>query len=288
MAETISVASRELAESTIHLLIGSLSGNLNAFPDLVEGVQLSIAWQLLSDVQESFVLKARGDVGRDGIRWAPLSREYLAYGRRFGTGEQAELKRAAGLVVTDKNGKPTTAPFRYAPGKKKGLLTADQLKKWRGFYAFMLARMSARVPLPEAKRIAAGYAWNQMKKRGAQTKLNVYGTRQVEILRDTSVLFNSLSPFAVIDYDFVDQFSVLASQVPKDAQILQAIRGGVRVGTNVPYAASHHYGDNKRGIPARPFWPADGLPQVWRDNMADVMKEATLSALKHALRRVAA
>jgi len=287
VAQTISVATRELAEDTIHLLIGSLSGQLNAFPDLVEGVQLSIAWEFLSNVQESFIMKARGEVGIDGIRWKPLSRKYLAYSRRFGTGEQAELKRAAGLVRTDKNGKATTAPFRFAPGGKKGLLTADQLKQWRRFYSVMLARMLASTDEAEAKRIAAGYAWNQMKKRGAQTKLNVYGSRQVEILRDTSVLFNSLSPFSMIDTDYVSEFSLLSTQNPRDAQILQTVRGGVRVGTSVPYAATHHYGDGRRGVPARPFWPED-LPVQWRENMADVLKRAVLSATVHALRRVAA
>lgn len=287
MAETISVATRELAESTIHLLIGSLSGQLNAFPDLVEGVYVSIAWQFLSDVQESFILKARGDVGIDGIRWQYLSRKYLAYGRRFGPGEQAELKRAAGLVTTDKKGKPTTAPFRYAPGKKKGLLTAAQLKKWRGFYSFMLARMMVTKPVEEAKRIAAGWAWNKLKQQGAQTKINVFGGRKVEMLRDTSVLFNSLSPVAEPLGEMVDIMGRLAAEYPKDAQILQTIRGGVRVGTNVPYAASHHYGDGKRGIPARPFWPQD-LPIAWRDNMAEVMKDATKFAMVRALERVSA
>lgn len=287
MSYTISVATRELAESTIHLVIGSLAGKLNAFPDLVEGVYVSVAWQFLSDVQESFVMKARSEVGVDGIRWKYLSREYLAYGRRFGSNEQSQLKRAAGLVTTDKNGKASTAQFRFAPGGKKGLLTAAQLKQWRKFYAFMLARMLAGGrDEGEAKRIAAGYAWNQMKARGAETKLNVYGSRQVEMLRDTNVMFNSLSPMGSAIGEYVDTIGQLAG-VAKNDQILQTIRGGVRVGTTVPYAASHHYGDGRRGIPARPFWPEE-LPPQWRDNMTDVLKEATKFATIRALERVSA
>lgn len=282
------VESKELAEDVIYNVIGALSGNINAFPDLVEGVHIAIGWQLLSDVQESFILKARGEVGLDGIRWQYLSKKYLAYGRRFGTSEQADLKRAAGLVTTDKNGKATTAPFRYAPGGKKGLLTASQLKKWRKYYGMMLGRLSVRMDLETAKRIAAGWAWNKMKAEGAATKLDVFGTRKVEMLRDTSVLFNSLSPIYALDVQFVDTLGQLSRENPKSGQILENMRDGVRVGTSVPYAGSHHYGDNRRGIPARPFWPSEGLPAAWRDNLRDVMKDATKHAIIYALRRAAA
>ncbi len=151
--------------------------------EIVQGVFLAIGFAALSDIHADFVRKARGDVGEDGNKWPRLSPKYLAYGRRFGPGEQSRLKAAAGLGRANSK----------APGGNSGLLTASQLKRWRQIYGTRLARFAASMPLAQAKAKAAAIAWATLKAEGAKTKLEVYGNRQVEVLRDTGILLNSLS-----------------------------------------------------------------------------------------------
>jgi hypothetical protein len=143
------------------------------------GFRLRLAVAFLSKVKQAFIVKSRGGTDDAGMTWPPLTREYLAYGRRFGKGEQAALKKAAGL--DRKN-------------NKRGLLTAAQNKRWKAIYAQSLKWLAAQLPFGEAKAEAGAIAWAKLKSEGAKTKLDVFGSRQVEILRDTGVMFNSLSP----------------------------------------------------------------------------------------------
>lgn len=203
---------------------------------IARGFLLVMGTSALQDIKQAFITKARGGTDEMGVTWPKLSKKYLAYGRRFGPGEQSALKEAAGL------GKG----HRLAPGGKKGLLSQEQLKRWRQIYGHKLNRLLLSLPEKQAKARAAQIAWTVVKKEGAKTKLEVYGNRNVEILRDTGILFNSLSP-----------------GVPDN--VLQGLDGSVIVGTNVPYAASHQYGDKKRGIPRRQIFPDNDeqVPDVW-------------------------
>ncbi len=66
--------------------------------------------------------------------------------------------------------------------------------------------------------------------------------------------------------------------------MFSVIENGVIVGTNVPYAASHNFGDPKRGIPARPFIPhPDRVPTVWLQRWLRTGMTAVSHAMRYAL-----
>lgn len=248
-----------------------------ATPDqmnIARGVMLAVGFAALSDIKKAYITKARGGTDEMGIRWPRLSREYLAYQRRFGGGEQSRLKKAAGLGAGNK----------FAPGNKKGLLNKAQLEAWRAVYARNLARLSVSMSLPDAKALAAQRAWAYVKKRmNAKTMLEVFGDRQVEILRDTGILFNSLSP------------GVLSGSGPAAAyqkptlpggqeQVFQVEPGAVIVGTTVRYANAHQNGIR---VPRRQFLPenAQQIPQIWYDRWAKVAAQAFAVGIELMYRR---
>jgi len=226
-----------------------------------------LGFAALSDIKADFVKKARGGVGEDGVKWPPLSPRTLAYSRRFGPGEQTQLKTAAGLG----------RGHRHAP-VGTGLLDAAQLKRWKKYFSQALAWLATKYPINQAKSIAAGIAWNKIKAEGGKTKLEVYGHRDVEILRDTGVLLNSLSPGELGG-------NGASYAKPKGEgggdQVFSLLANGVIVGTTVKYAATHQYGDPKRKIPARPFLPARA-PQVWLDRWSGAFARALEVGLSDA------
>jgi hypothetical protein len=251
----------------IRSLIASLTGRERL--DAAAGVFLAMGVAALTEVHQDFIVKARGGVGSDGVKWPRLSRKTLAYSRRFGPGEAAALKRAAGL------GKG----HRFAPGDNKGLLTKAQLKQWRFFYSTLLAKYAATMPLSAAKAKAAAQAWVAMKNRGAKTKLEVYGDREHEVLRDTGILANSLSVGTISGYAY-NKPAVEGGE----SQIFELLENGVIVGTNVKYARSHHEG--LRGLPKRPIMPTDdNLPAEWSRRILDAGMRALAVAIEQSLQR---
>lgn len=254
------------ARAIINRFLAMITGNEIA-DNLAQGVFFAIGLAALIDIHQDFIRKAQGGVGDDGTSWPRLSPKTLAYSRRFGPGEQARLKGAAGLGRGN----------RFAPGGNKGLLSAKELKRWRQVYAMHLSRLLMTYPLTQAKSIAAGIAWNTVKAEGAKTKLEVYGNRAHEPLRDTGVLLNSLSPGYMIWGEY--------HKPQKDGgkeQIFQSLANGVIVGTNVPYAKVHNEGNPAKGIPARPFLPRV-VPQKWIDGWAEVGIQAVEIALARSL-----
>lgn len=196
---------------------------------LAQSLQLRCGVALLSQVQQDFLRKSRGQTGRDGIRWAPLKPATVAQ-RRITAAE----KRAAGLGRGNR--------FR-------GLLNAGQDRQWRRIFASRLARLRLTLPEDQAKATAARIAWAVLKAQGAPTRLGLFGHRRVDILRDTGELFRSLSP-GIEDRP---------SRAP--GQIFQVTPQGVLVGTNKK--VWHHRGIPGR-LPARPLWPLDGrIPPAW-------------------------
>lgn len=255
------------ASRLIRALLASLSGNARV--EAARGVFLAIGVATLTEIHQDFIVKARGGVGADGTKWQRLSPKTLAYSRRFGPGEQAKLKREAGLG----------RGHRFAPGTNTGLLSAAELKQWRQIYASRLAKFAATMPLSEAKAKAAAIAWATMKQRGAKTKLEVYGNREHEVLRDTGVLANSLSVGMISG----DEYQRPSSD-GGDQQVFKLLENGVIVGTNVKYARAHHEGLN--GLPKRPILPADNaIPQAWLDRIVDAGMRALATAIELSLAR---
>ena len=270
MADIITFrGARAEAARIVRATVASLVGA--ARTEVAQGVFIAVGMAALSDIHADFIRKARGEVGEDGNRWKRLDPKTLAYSRRFGPGEQAALKRAAGLGPAN----------RFAPGNGKGLLTAAELKRWRKYYAMHLGRLAARYPLAQAKAIAAGIAWNKLKEEGAKTKLEVYGNREHEALRDTGVLFNSLSVGSISGSQYRKP-----SKNGGEEQIFEMLENGVVIGTNVAYAKTHNEGDRKRGIPERRFLPKDDqVPDVWLDRWLNAGMRALSVGIAQSIER---
>lgn len=264
---------RQEASRVVRALVASLLGKSapGQAAELARGVFFSIGFAALSDIQGDFVNKSRGGTGADGETWPPLSEKYLAYGRRFGPGERTALKASAGLG----------RQHAYAPGGKDGLLSKAELRRWRGIYAHLLARFAVDMPLGEAKAKAAAIAWNRLKASGAKTKLEVFGHREVDILRDTSVLLNSLSMGRLVGSEYAKPAGDGGEQ-----QIFEPLANGIAVGTRVIYARTHNEGDPKRGIPKRQFIPpSNKIPAAWLSRWADVGMQAVAHAVSIQLGR---
>ena len=250
MAKVYFRGSRGLARTIASRLVLILTGREYDTHGVARGVFNAIGFSALSSVKDDFVTKSRGGVGADGQKWKPLSKEYLAYGRRFGPGEQAALKRSAGLGRQHSRG----------VGGNKGLLTAEQVRQWNQIFASRLSRFLLSMSVSEAKAKAAAIAWAEMKRRGARTKLEVFGNRQVDINRDTGVLLNSLSPGQIGGSGAGSTYSKPSGD-GGDQQIFDTLSNGVIVGTNVPYAEAVNA--------QRPFLPVGETPEAWEADMID-------------------
>lgn len=248
------VSRRDLRE-LLRAVPAMLSGNGPDPFGLGRGFRLRLAVAFFSTIKQAFIDKARGGTDEAGDSWPPLSARYLAYQRPT-------------------TGRTPPRAGKQAPGGKDGFLTEGQLKQWRQDYRRALAYLALKMPLDEAKRQAARTAWTKAKRAGAQTKLAAFGNREVEILRDRGLLFNSLSP------------GLLAgdSYTPPEGQVAREGGGELVVGTNVAYAAFHH-GERRKtrgrgALPQRRLWPSpERFPASWWDGW----REVALSGVDRAL-----
>ncbi len=214
-------------------------------------VQLRVGVALLSQVQQDFITKSRGEVGRDGIQWPPLKPETIA--RRRVT---AKERKAAGLTRAN---------------KYRGNMTAAQDAAWRKRFWEVLRGLRLDLGDKAAKAAAARAAWALVKEKfGYKTQVELFGGRQVDILRDTGDLFRSLTP------------GVDATPSGAEGQLFEATPGGVRVGTNrKPW---HHKGVAGK-LPARPLWPLDGsIPPAWRPALNDAASTGVAEVAAELLR----
>jgi len=244
---------RREARLLVRRLQAMLTGREPDSFGVARGVFLTLGFSALNSIKQDFVRKARGGTGVDGVKWPKLSKAYLAYQRRFGKSEKAKLKKDAGL------GKQHRFGVGGPGGGNAGLLTKDQQKTWKKIFGSRLARFLLSMPAPAAKARAAQIAWATIKRQGAKTMLEVYGNRQVEILRDTGVLFNSLSP-GRLDNPGPNATYTPPSGDGGNSQIFETISNGVIVGTTVAYASAHQEG---KRVPARPFLPTGEVPEEW-------------------------
>lgn len=186
---------------------------------------------LLGRIKQAFVIKSRGGTDDAGERWAPLSPKTIAYSKTRSRGK-------GGRTRTER--KRDTMPSQALNNK--------QQKRWWDLYRQGLAIFKGD------KASAAKRAWAILKNEGAQTLLQKYGNRNVEILRDTGLLLNSLSP-----------------GVTSAEQIFKVGNGEVIVGTNRKGASDHHNGIPGR-LPQRRLWPEPSKwpASWWRDITEEV------------------
>ncbi len=164
---------------------------------------------LLGRIRKAFVDKARGGADEAGLSWPPLARSTIAYSRRHPGVLWPGSKRAP-----------------YAPS---WMLTEKQRKRWWALNAIG----------------GPAYAWIISKDEGAKTLIGEYGGVQVDILRDTGLLLNSLSP---------------GTASPE--QVFRTETGVAIVGTNRKWAATHHRGIPGK-LPQRRLWPE---PKTWPES----------------------
>lgn len=227
------VGTPEEAIRTLYDLPGILAGTIPDRYGLVKLVQVRVAVAMLREVQLDFITKMRGGRGRDGIQWPPLKPETIAQ-RRI---TAAEFKAAK----LDKK--------RH---KHRGILSEEMDLEWRKKFGQVMAWARMDRDEKSAKGLAAALAWKHVKSLGAKTRLELFGNRVVDILRDTAKLFRSLSP----------GFSETNLPMPlPEGQVIIIAPGRIAVGSSEkPW---HHEGIPGR-LPSRPFWPLSGeIPAAW-------------------------
>lgn len=238
--------SREDARQVAHQLTRILTGQDVDSHGIARGVFLAMGFAALSDVKDDFIRKSRGGTGEDGRKWAPLS------------------------PVTIANRKVDAREARANPDIRERAKIVRREKRR------ILQRLLLSMPREEAEREADRQAQAAATRQTGKTKVDVLGGRNVEILRETGALFNSLSPGKISS---PGPFAVYTKPLDKggDEQILETISNGVVVGTNVPYAGTHQYGNAERNIPARPFLPDENnVPPAWLDRWGEATSDALL------------
>lgn len=231
--------------------LGAILSGKRGDPDgIAQGFASTIGFAALSDIKDAFVIKARGGTDEMGIKWPPLKPETIA-NRRVGRNDS----RSSALVQ-----------IRERVRKRE---TRRALRRFR-----------LSLPEGEAKRRAAIVGGLAATKETGRTKTETLGGRSVEILRDTSVLINSLSPGQLVKGTYTKPQSEGGEE-----QIFEVEPGEVIVGTNVLYASTHQHG--RGAIPARPFLPTDKypVPNVWWDRWLDVANKALVVSLARLVRR---
>lgn len=199
-------------------------------PGAVQAALLTrLGMTLLGRISKAFVMKARGGTDEAGLKWQPLAPSTVAYKRRHPV--LSRSGRRTGKYLPRSRERASFAPSYQ--------LTSGQRSLWWGLYRNYLAKFAGD------RAHAAAASWLVLKSRGARTLLEVYGHARVEILRDTGLLLNTLTP------------GVAGARV--EGQVFRVAPGEVTVGTSRAWAWAHHSGAPGR-LPRRPLWPE---PSAW-------------------------
>jgi hypothetical protein len=253
-------------------IVEALSGHGPDPHGIAKGFAARVAMTFFELVKANFIKLSRGGTGADGTVWPPLTKEYLAYGR---SAEKALRWKDGRRIGTDVGG---LAPGRHADGRQyNGYMDKDQLAKWYSIYRSALHLLAAREPISEAKIIAAKIAWARMKEAGVKTKIKELGERKVEILRDTGLLFNSLTPGTIMESAGSANYSPA-----NEHQVYKHLPKKIIVGTNCSYAKfAHNAKDPKR---RRRLWP-DELPEAWTKRINTQVRRGIVQSIMELTKR---
>lgn len=226
----------------INQAAAAASGKSSQAQEIVEGMQTRIGMVALGHIRDAFVTKARGGTDESGLSWPPLKRSTIAYSRRHPGVPKSNIRAA----------------FRPS-----WMLTDKQRNRWWEVYRRCLA--STRGDTGKSAQIA----WATVKREGATTLLEKYGDTQVEILRDTGLLLNSLSP------------GVSPGSV--ENQVFRLAPGEIIIGTNRKWAGTHHHGTAR--IPQRRLWPSpENWPESWWKDIAAEAKQGYIDCVLFLLK----
>lgn len=250
-------ASRENVQRAVldlyQQVTGYRSGN-----EAARALLVRIGLANLANIKQAFLAKARGGTDITGLSWPKLSKKTVAYSRRH-PGVPKGFYRAL-----------------YSPS---WMLTAQQRKRWWKLYR----QYGGTGPEGEKYHQRGGHnpyaarlAWRILKAEGAKTLLGTYGGVRVEILRDTGLLFNSLSPGVPVDH--------AGTAPPRVAdQVFRLERAAVIVGTNRKHARVHHEGLGH--VPQRRLWPDPRTwPPAWWNSILGAAQQGVVDILIEILR----
>lgn len=239
--------SRSAAKQIVQSVVNSLLGKDPQYKPLADSVLTAVGVAALSDIKNDFVRKSHGETGQDGVTWAPLKPATIA-ARRLGAADKKDAVIGARWKIVQKEYKKLYQKYRLGLPPELASIKARRVAEMRATY------------------------------QTGMSKTEAYGSRQVDILRDTGVLLNSLTPGKVGASGTYSK----PSKEGGDEQIFLIDNGAVSIGTTVHYAATHQFGDPDRRIPARPFLPRH-VPAVWLDEWSLVGRDALAAAIKFAL-----
>lgn len=250
-------ASRRQVVSALRRVPRLVSGRTGA-GGAVQALQVRVGLTVLGLIKEAFLVKAQGGTDAAGERWRPLAPSTIAYNRRH----PLLTKKKSWLPVK-------VVRSGFAPSFA---LTDKQRERWWELYRRGLARYKGD------QSHAAAVAWHVVKKEGARTLLEMYGDAKVEILRDTGLLFNSLTPGA-------DPDTAPRSPPRVKHQVFRPGSGEVIVGTNRKWAWTHHKGVPGR-LPQRRLWPDPGKwPAFWWDMILEQARLGLIDIIEFLLTR---
>ncbi len=235
MAETINTAA---TRTSIRRVLESLPEVATTEAGLASTLMERAGRALLARIRRAFVVKSKGGTDEAGDRWEPLAPSTIAARRR---------KFAA------KDSKRVPRKFDADP------LTKKQAEWWRAY------RAALRYYGGDRKQ-AAIKAWHKMRGTRAPSVQQQYAGRRVDILKDTGLLLDSLSPGS-----------------PTSQSVFRLAAGEVTIGTNREWAGTHHRGT--RRIPQRRLWPeVSRWPASWWRDVTREVRAGLLQVAMHLLR----
>ncbi len=229
-----------------------LNGSPGGAGGFVRALQVRVGLSILERIKDAFLVKAAGGTDAAGDSWKPLSPHTIAYGRKH-------------------PGVPKKRPFWTTHPSYS--LTAKRRDRWWQLYYGFKAKFRGN------KRRAAATAWVILRREqpGIRTLMDRFGNTPVEILRDTGLLLNSLSPGVPAD-------DAPMSPPRKPSQVFRCTPGSVIIGTNRKGAAKHHEGDPPR-FPQRRLWPEPSRwPAEWWSDAVGQLRQGVLAVILYILK----
>ena len=247
--------SRTEVRNIVRSLTAVLAGQRTDSLGIAKGFKLSLGFAALSDIKAAFLTKAAGGTDEMGIGWPELAPQTIA-NRRVGPRDRKQDKRIA----------------EYERIRKR--------ETDRALTRFLISGLDDAEALRRARIVGAIRAGQQL---GA-TKVKILGGRQVEILRDTGRLLNSLSPGLLSGSGTSLNYNKPPEEGGED-QIFELPSGEIIVGTNTIYASTHQHGTEH--IPQRKMLPDNEtpVPPVWWDRWLNVALQSLIVGVELLFRR---
>ncbi len=226
-----------------------LNGSPGGAGGFVRALQVRVGLSILERIKDAFLVKAAGGTDAAGDSWPPLKPSTIAYGRAL----------------------PRKRPF-WQTHPSHALTPKRRDRWWQLYYGF-------KAKFRGNKRRAAATAWVVLRTEqpGIRTLMDKSKGKQVEILRDTGLLLNSLSPGVPAD-------TAPMSPPKVRKQVFRCTPGVAIIGTNRKGAAKHHEGDPPR-FPQRRLWPEPSRwPAEWWSDAVGQLRQGVLAVILYILK----